>query len=191
MKLVLLRHPPAEVRDGLCYGSSDPPPAPGWERWAEDVRLLMRSLPEPVALRSSPLARCREPAAALGAEVVIDPRLREMDFGEWEGRAWGEIPRADIERWNADLANVAPPGGERLAAVHARAVSFMEESITVNAESMMAVSHGGPIRCMLAHVLAAPLENLFSLRVDPGSLSVITLRGDARIVETMNLTLGK
>ena len=191
MKLVLLRHPPAEVRDGLCYGASDPPPAPGWERWAEDVRALMPSLPAPVALRSSPLARCREPAAALGAEVVTDPRLREMDFGDWEGRAWGEIPRADIERWNADLANVSPPGGERLAEVHARAVSFLEDSIAVDAGTLLAVSHGGPIRCMLAHVMAAPLENLFRLRVDPGSLSVVTLHGDTRIVETVNLILGK
>ncbi|MDX1432192.1 MAG: histidine phosphatase family protein [Gammaproteobacteria bacterium] len=191
MKLVLLRHPPAEVRDGLCYGSSDPPPAPGWERWVEDVCRIVETLPQPVALRSSPLERCRRPASALGGDVVLDARLREMDFGDWEGRRWRDIPRADIERWNADLANVAPPGGERLAEVHARALSFMQASAEVNAQTVLAVSHGGPIRCMLAEVLAAPLAHLFRLRVDPGSLSVVTLDGDAAIIEMMNLTIGK
>ena len=191
MKLVLLRHPPADVGEGICYGTSDPPPAPGWERWAGDVRRLIEALPAPVALRSSPLARCREPAGALGVDVVIDERLREMDFGAWEGRRWGDFPRADIERWNADLANVAPPGGETLAALSERAASFMASLGAANCPAMVAVSHGGPIRCMLAHALGAPLAQLFRLRVDPGSVSVVTLTGDVPVVELVNLTVGR
>ena len=191
MKLVLLRHPPAAVEQGVCYGASDPPPAPGWERWVEDVRRLIASLPEPVTLNTSPLARCRRPAGELGVEAIVDQRLREMDFGTWEGRRWDEIPRADIERWSADLVNVAPPEGETLADLHARAVAYMEWCAQANSACVVAVSHGGPIRCMLAHALATPLEHLFRLRVDPGSVSVVSIAPGAPVVELVNLTVGR
>jgi alpha-ribazole phosphatase len=189
VKLVLLRHPPVDAPDGMCYGSSDRRLAPGWEGWVENVRDLLRGIRGQISVASSPLARCRVPARGLGEELIVDERLREMDFGEWEGKPWHQIPRREIDRWQADLVNAAPPGGESLAVVNARAESFLEHARSANVDALVAVTHAGPIRCMLALALAMPLQHLFRLRVDPGSVSVVTLSNDPPIVELVNLTL--
>jgi alpha-ribazole phosphatase len=57
----------------------------------------------------SPLNRCQQLAQALQSErndlqYVTDLRLREMDFGIWEGVAWSDIPRAAIDTWTIDFA---------------------------------------------------------------------------------------
>jgi broad specificity phosphatase PhoE len=46
---------------------------------------------------TSPLFRARETAAILarGVPVEADPRLREMDYGDWEGRAYADILASD------------------------------------------------------------------------------------------------
>lgn len=189
MKLLVLRHPPVDAPDGTCYGSSDLCLAPGWECWVENVRDLLRGIRGQISVASSPLARCRVPAQGVSKEFIVDERLREMDFGEWEGKPWHQIPRNEIDRWQADLVNTAPPGGESLAVLSARAESFVENARSANVEALVAVTHAGPIRCMLALALAMPLHHLFRLRVDPGSVSVMTISSDPPIVELVNLTL--
>jgi alpha-ribazole phosphatase len=155
----------------------------------ENVLDLIRGIRGQVSVASSPLARCRVPARGISEAFIVDERLREMDFGEWEGKRWQQIPRDEIDRWQADPVNAAPPGGESLAALSARAESFLEHARSVNVGALVAVTHAGPIRCMLALALAMPLQHLFRLRVDPGSVSVMTLSSDPPIVELVNLTL--
>jgi broad specificity phosphatase PhoE len=81
---------------------------------------------------TSPLFRARETAAILaeGAEVEADPRLREMDYGAWEGRTYEEIAEADGDyrrRWEADPDVHPCPGGESGADVAARCRSFLQD----------------------------------------------------------------
>ena len=189
MKLVLLRHPPVAAPGGTCYGSTDVALAPGWERWVDDVRRLLAGVRGETAVASSPLSRCRLPAEALGADVALDDRLRELDFGAWEGKPWGRIPRAELDRWNGDLVNAAPPGGESLRALGARVESFLDDARGADVEALVAFTHGGPIRCMLVHALAMPLGALFRLRADPGSVSIVSLSPAPPSVELVNLTL--
>lgn len=87
---------------------------------------------------ASPLIRARETGAIVRAagtaqpEVELDPRLAEMDYGAWEGLTYPEIDRrdgAERERWEADPATFACPGGESGDDVAARARAFLIDLI--------------------------------------------------------------
>ncbi|MGI4976319.1 MAG: histidine phosphatase family protein, partial [Janthinobacterium lividum] len=86
--------------------------------------------------------------------VVEDPRLRELDFGAWEGMAWDDVPRASLDRWAADLSGFAPPGGESGAALVARCRAAYAGMPARGCQ--VVVSHGGPLRVLAA--LAAGVE---------------------------------
>ena len=174
---------------GQCYGATDVALAPGWESWAREVAALAGAIAGQVGCVSSPASRCLLPARGSGLDVTVDLRLREMDFGRWEGRPWGEIAAEDLARWNADLLNEAPPGGESLGDLAARAGAFVAAARGSNLDALVVFTHGGPIRCMLAALLGMPVAHLFRLRVDLGSVSTVTLDTGGDVVEFMNLRL--
>jgi alpha-ribazole phosphatase len=189
VKLLLVRHPAVAVAPGLCYGASDVALAPGWEAWGGEVAALAGAIGGDVGCVSSPASRCLLPARAVGMDVSVDLRLREMDFGDWEGRTWGEIAAEDIARWNADLLNEAPPGGESLGDLAARAGAFLAAARAFEGDALVVFTHGGPIRCMLAAVLGMPAAHLLRLRVDLGSVTSVTLAAGGDVLEFMNLRL--
>ena len=82
-------------------------------------------------------------AAALGVPVEDDPRLVELDYGEWDERSFSEFPPEDLVRWRTD-ASFAPPGGESLLAVGARVASLCGE--VIDGGPVIAVSHVSPIK---------------------------------------------
>ena len=83
---------------------------------------------------TSPLFRARETAEILarGRRIEADPRLREMDYGAWEGRTSAEIDAMDGDyrrEWVLAPDRLACPGGESGNDVAARARAFLEELI--------------------------------------------------------------
>ena len=116
-----------------CRGRLDPAPGEDPVVSADQLRLALAA-PTPAVVWTSPLRRCSAVAAQLaariGAEIRCDPRLLEMDFGEWEGRSWEEIERQDriaYHDWLAAWREVAPPRGESLGALEGRVRSWVEE----------------------------------------------------------------
>ena len=106
MALWIVRHAKPLVEAGTCYGVLDVPADPQATSLAADA--LAQALPQRVALRVSPLQRCQQLAVALQAlrpdlQALTDPRLREMDFGVWEGVAWDTIPPAAVQAWTDDF----------------------------------------------------------------------------------------
>ncbi|MGR4867887.1 histidine phosphatase family protein [Variovorax sp. LARHSF232] len=112
-KLWLLRHGPVECAEGTCYGASD---IKASERHSREIAARAASqLPAGLDFYASPLARCAQLAFALEAlrldlQAQFDTRIAEMNFGDWEGRAWNDIPRAEFDDWLRDFAH-APAGG--------------------------------------------------------------------------------
>jgi broad specificity phosphatase PhoE len=81
---------------------------------------------------TSPLFRARETAEILarGVSVEADPRLREMDYGAWEGRTYAQIYEADgafRRRWEQAPDGLACPGGESGNDVAARVRAFLDD----------------------------------------------------------------
>jgi len=192
-RLVLVRHGQAVGGDGVCLGQADPPLSP------DGARAILALVTDPtgsVARRvnaagrvfSSDLARAAESARLIaavgGVTVTHDARLREMDFGAWNGEAWSTIERRDPERfstWMAGWTTEATPGGERLADVVRRAAEWLGEIVvgrTRPGETVLVVSHAGWIRAAVAHLQRAPMAQLFDLNVDHAHATVVDLAPD-------------
>lgn len=137
---------------------------------------------------TSPRARTRETAAVvatvLGLPVAVDATLDEVDFGDLTGRAFAALDGdPDWERWNAERATARCPGGETMGEAVARAVGFVAgcgEGVT------LCVSHCDIIRGVVAHYLGLPLERIFSLGCDPGSVTTLSLQGEGAMVVALN-----
>jgi alpha-ribazole phosphatase len=114
---------------GRCIGRSDLRPDPRRvRRLARRIRSTALAAGLPRCVQVSPLARCREVGRALrrlGFECRVVPDLIEADFGRWDGRRWGELPRAEVDAWAADLLAHAPGGGESVAALAQRARAWL------------------------------------------------------------------
>jgi probable phosphoglycerate mutase len=145
---------------------------------------------------SSPLPRCLETArplaAALGLAVVAEPRLIDLDYGEWQGRLIAEVAEQfpqDYAAWLAGDLSFRFPGGEPLGAPAERLRSFLDEVIE---------RHQGEVVAMLTHnvlcqiatclLLNTPLESFQSVRHDPGNVSVFRWAAGAAHADTLNLS---
>jgi alpha-ribazole phosphatase len=157
--IALIRHPAVADAAGRCYGRLDLPLAD-----AASITPILAAL-APIRgamIHTSPLARCRLVAEALAADwrqapPIADSRLLEMDFGAWEGVAWDDIPRADLDRWAADLTGFAPPGGETGAALVAR-VTEVWRMVSALPPAHVVITHGGPLKVLLALAEDRPVD---------------------------------
>jgi alpha-ribazole phosphatase len=173
MKIALIRHPTPLIAPGTCYGHLDVPLAP---KGLADIPRITATLDSfPLAgLWTSPSQRCRLVADAFARDHNIpptpDPRLQEMDFGQWEGQPWDDIPRPDLDRWAANPLTFAAPGGESGAALIARIQTF-HTHLREDGLDCAVISHGGPLKILIrllldeALDLLAPSPSLGSVRI--------------------------
>lgn len=187
MDLYLIRHPRPQIEAGLCYGQLDVPLAP---THLSECAAVAARLPAVAALWSSPLTRCRVLAQVIGERrgiaPRIDERLREMKFGEWEGRRWDEIDRNQSERWTQDYWNVAPPGGEKYSELYERVSATLMEVIQCAAASVAIVTHAGPIRATLGHCLQLKREHYPELRLEFGGINLLRASAGVLRLEYLN-----
>jgi alpha-ribazole phosphatase len=158
--LALARHPTPDIAPGICYGRLDVGLAATADAEIAAMATALGDLAAP-CVWSSPARRCRIAAEAIAARlhgtVRIDPRLRELDFGAWEGLAWDRVPRDDLDRWAAAPEAFTPPGGEPVAALRRR-VEDVDDAIGNAAGDAVVVSHGGPLRVLTSRRLAREVD---------------------------------
>ncbi|HKS44937.1 MAG TPA: histidine phosphatase family protein [Amycolatopsis sp.] len=145
----------------------------------------------------SPLLRCKQTVAPLVADRglvrAIDPRLSEVDYGEWTGRELKTLVKEPL--WRVVQAHPSAavfPGGEGLAGMQARAVAAVREHdarITA-AHGEEAVwllcSHGDVLKALLADALGQHLDSFQRIVVDPASISVVRYTETRPFVLRMN-----
>ncbi len=150
MPVTLLRHTTPAIAAGVCYGISDLDVA---DTFKDEAQLALENLPPIDRVVSSPLLRCQRLANHIAAARQLpfstDPRLREMDFGTWERRAWIDIPRAELDLWATDFLHARPHGGGSVAMLTARtreAIADVEDT----QDHALIVTHAGVIKAALA-----------------------------------------
>ena len=158
-RILLARHGQSTWNaDGRWQGRADPPLSALGERQAAAVIARLRAEAEagrPIGrIWASPLLRARQTAeiigAGLGLEVGFDPRLQEVDAGEWTG-----LTRDEIEQgWPGYLAeHRRPPGFEARHVLLARALEVIADiGATCGGEPTLVVTHGGVIGSVDAHL---------------------------------------
>ncbi|SBV34991.1 Phosphoglycerate/bisphosphoglycerate mutase [uncultured Sphingopyxis sp.] len=172
--LHLLRHG-APATPGLLMGRTDgAPTANGIAACAARAEVLAVE-----RLIASDLRRCRAAGEAIGRAAglpcAVDPRWRELDFGDWDGKAASMIDPDTLGRfWNDPDAN-PPPRGESWSTLVRRVAAAINDLAPV---PTLVVAHGGAMRAAL-HILCGfdqrqlwtfdlPYAALLSLRVWPG-----------------------
>jgi alpha-ribazole phosphatase len=130
MALWIVRHARPLITAGICYGVLDVQADSAATDQA--ARELADTLSTGAVLRVSPLTRCQQLAHVLCAlrpdlQARTDPRLREMDFGCWEGVAWDAIPQAALQAWTDDFGKHRFGGAESSNEVLMRVARVWDE----------------------------------------------------------------
>lgn len=146
------------------------------------------------AIYTSPLERAVETAEAIAQSCGLTPVVRadlgELSFGAWEGRTFQSL--AEDPAWQ--LFNTArtlthSPGGERMIEAQSRMVQAADEIRSAHGDETVAlVSHGDPLRALIAYYLGAPLDHFDRFEVSPASVTAIRLDQSRSIVLYLNRT---
>ena len=168
-QLILLRHgQTAWNLEGRWQGHADPPlNSNGLEQAhqaADELKATHLS-----AIYSSDLQRARVTAEAIASfhnlPVKIDPRLRELNMGVWEGELVLDIPRLYPVAWadrQARPVDASPPGGESVGQLAERVKRGIDAICLEHPqEPILIVSHGLALAAFLCLAQTRPLEEAF------------------------------
>lgn len=136
------------------------------------TQALALVLPHGTSVWTSPLQRCELLAhflCALRPDLICktDVRLREMDFGQWEGVAWAQVPRAAVDAWLADFGDHRFGGAESANEVLARVAAAWADAQQSNGQANLSrgqnalwITHAGVIRA--ASLVAQGVQRITS-----------------------------
>ena len=186
--MVLLRHGETRlsVEKRFSGPSAEPLSARGEaQAAAAAARLVARTTCPLEAIVCSPVARALATAApvaaALGLDVVVEPGLRETDFGDWDGYTFAEVAAkwpAEMAAWMDDV-DAAPPHGESLAATARRVRQARDRILAAHpARTVLVVSHVTPIKTLVRMALDAPVSSVHRMHLDLAAISEIAWYAD-------------
>lgn len=115
--------------------------------------------------------------------IKVDERLRELNFGPFEGLTQREIKTAGLSEqfsdWRTETSQRSPDGAESFSTAQERASSLMSDVLALTNRVVLFVSHGHFSRILLAHcVLGTTAEYHRRLRFDNGRLADILIEED-------------
>jgi alpha-ribazole phosphatase len=146
------------------------------------------------AVYASDLQRAWKTAAVIakphGLPVRSDPRLREIDFGAWDGLTYDEIgqryPQA-LAAWKADPLSAGPPEGENLSQVTTRVQTALDDIVRVHQDqTVLLVAHGGSLQVLLCLALGLVPRARWQFYLGAASLSELRLYEDGAVLVHLN-----
>ncbi len=183
--LALLRHADtAWSVEGRIQGRTDLP-------LLKNISLSLPDACRGMRIVTSPLARCVQTAALLGApDAARDPRLAEMDWGRWEGESLAALRKRHGDEMRENEArglDFMPPGGETPRAVGMRVKSWLQE-VAREGVPTLAVTHRGVIRAILAEASGWDMCTSPPVKLDWGAAHLFLLDERGRpSVERLNV----
>lgn len=174
-QLDFLRH--GEPLGGRKYrGQTDDPLSE--KGWAEMLAAVGQNRPWQ-AIVSSPLSRCRAFAEYMAGELAVplelENRLKEVAFGEWEGRTPAELKAGNPDvlfNFKRNPIGARPAGAEDLDAFQTRvAQAFDAMAEAYRGQHILVVAHAGVIRMAICHVLGIPVANAYRLQVGSAAMA--------------------
>ncbi|MFN3476243.1 MAG: alpha-ribazole phosphatase [Candidatus Methylomirabilales bacterium] len=196
VRLILVRHGVTAWNKGDRFqGTRDISLSPEGK---EQAHLLAERLAQEElhAIYSSDLKRAWETAARIasgrGIPITPEPRLRELDFGAWEGLTYreveGQYPEA-LRRWQENGWDEAPHGGESLRQLIERVDKALREIFhKYPGQTVLIVAHGGSLQVLLCLTLNLIPKARWQFRLSPASVSELYLDERGAILTLFNDT---
>jgi broad specificity phosphatase PhoE len=193
-RLVLARHGEIDPQyAGRFLGRTDVPLSDRGLRQAAVLAPALRARHFDT-LCVSPLRRAVQTADPLGGNHHVDPDLREVDFGRWEGRSFAEIADTGggedglIDRWRKSASDFSFPDGESLRGFVARVARVADRLAASPADTVLAITHGGVIRAAICHLLGLDPRNYLLFDVRHASITTIDLFDGRGVLVGLNDT---
>jgi len=163
-----------------CDDREDPDLNLAGQAHAKFAALYLRSTPID-AIYASPARRtfatAEQVAQIVGRPIELEPKLRERRFGEWDGLYFKEIEERHpdtYQAWKKDPVNFTPTGGETVPELQLRVVAAVQNIVGKHSgQTLVVVTHVGPIRALVSHAFQIPLSQHRQLRIDYGSVTRI------------------
>lgn len=192
MRLIFVRHAQTSWNtDGRYQGRMDVPLCAVGRATAKRLARRLRTTPVTLLL-ASPLRRATVTAATIGEALgglsgVIDERLTEIDFGQWQGLTQAQIkvrwPQL-LRRWKSAPESVRFPRGESLRDALDRLEHFLRQPPWPqdgSAQCVLAVSHAGLMRLAGLVAEGRPLAHFRQFTVQPGDAQAFEWRAGGRL----------
>ncbi len=175
MRLLLVRHGQSEWNAARrLQGQADINLSELGKSQADALRPVIDNI-GPCRAITSDLRRASETAQRVSTDPAqLTQGLREIDVGDWTGRAIEDIRaenEAAYQAWRAGTA--APPGGESWADFVTRVSQVIEQERDIPCQNLLVVCHGGVIRALLQHFVGLAPAHI--IPVAPASLSALRL----------------
>lgn len=127
---------------------------------------------------ASPTSRAFRIAEAVAEstkkEIQVDPRLREFNFGIFEGKTRDEcleMAQVEWDLWMDDYVDYVVPEGQSQREYHDLCAEFLSELDPE--ETVLLVAHGGTIHGMITNLLELPIDSKWHFDIKLGSITVI------------------
>jgi alpha-ribazole phosphatase len=176
MEVILIRHTAVDVPTGTCYGQTDVPLKSTFEEEAAVTKAALENCGPIDYAYTSPLSRCTRLAAYCGyADAERDPRILELNFGEWEMMLFDDISDPHLQEWYADHINTPVSGGESFMMQYLRVSNFLDELRTKPWQRVAVFAHGGVLVSAQVYAGLVTPEAAFAALPPFGGLVRITL----------------
>ena len=176
MEVILIRHTAVDVPTGTCYGQTDVPLKSTFEEEAAVTKAALENCGPIDYAYTSPLSRCTRLAAYCGyADAERDPRILELNFGEWEMMLFDDISDPHLQEWYADHINTPVSGGESFMMQYLRVSNFLDELRSKPWQRVAVFAHGGVLVSAQVYAGLVTPEAAFAALPPFGGLVRITL----------------
>ncbi len=125
----------------------------------------------------------------LGIEVEVDKRIREMHFGQWEGRAYDSIYTYNLDHWQNWLKNPVAcplPSQEDIKEFEKRILSFWEYIKSLEEDNILVVGHGGSIQGIICMAVGFGMEHLWGMMHTNTGLSLLEINSKDTYIKYIN-----
>jgi len=196
-RLHMLRHGQCRANvKGEFVGRRDLPLTErGWEQARALSRLLEQKISSPPFIVSSPLQRAfdtaRTVAAVWDADVSIEDRFIELDYGDLEGTSFASLVSSWPPDWVAD-PKLSPPNGESNHALTERVLTSLTDHLlcaaAVSVTDLVIVSHLGPVKAVAQTVLQLSSREMGRFFLGEATESMFLVAEGRAVLNSWNLS---
>ncbi len=199
MNIYIIRHgQTSSNKKGQYYGSLDVPLNKKGVRQMENLRPNLSQIVFD-RVYSSPSSRALESLKICGHDlynrVQRDYRLRELNFGDFEGQTYEEIKKLypeEVASWQKDWKNFCPPGGESFVSFYANVIAFFKEVLESKKvsqpkkENILIMAHSGVIKSIYCYVLQNNIDLYWNFTCHNGKINIIKYEYENLFIDGMN-----